>query len=393
MRNCFRKATQWGLLLSILCFGIIIYGNLNIPDTVQVIKDDSEYLPPLFSIDHSNAQDSKQIRFLHSIAVKKSSFEHSKREYAYPSGKAFGIKLYTDGVMIVKTDSVPTKYGSVSPSKTAGLKEGDIILSINDEAIHSNKRTAELFIQSKGTPLHLKVLRDNLCFESDIKPVRSDLDQKFRVGLWVRDSSAGIGTITFYVPELSMFAGLGHAVCDVDTGRILPLSEGEAVSAIVKGSYKGRNGTPGELCGVFTNPSLGNIIGNNETGIYAHSESLTPNEDKIPIAMYYEVQEGPAEILAEVDESGTKKYQVQITKLFSNPDSKQKNLIVKVTDPELIRKTGGIVQGMSGCPIIQNGMLVGAVTHVFVNDPLQGFGIYAQTMMNEIHTLAKQEAS
>ena len=237
--------------------------------------------------------------------------------------------------------------------------------------------------------MRLRIRRESMTFETQLTPIRAQTDGQYRVGIWVRDSSAGIGTLTFFVPQYGMFAGLGHAVCDVDTGQILPLRQGEAVNVRIKGSYKGRSGTPGELCGIFTTEPIGPILRNTETGLYGETDALPSDTEALPIALYYEVRQGEATILADVDENGPRAYRVEITKLFVNPDAHQKNLIVKVTDPSLIEKTGGIVQGMSGCPILQNGMIVGAVTHVFLNDPLQGFGVYAQTMLEEMQQLTR----
>ena len=386
MKRWIRRAAAALTLCCMAAFTAVVYGNWTIPDTVQVLSEDDMFLPKMFT------RDADDVRFLHTVAVKKNSVRVSSRVYAEPLGRAFGIKLYTEGVMVVRADAVDTAEGSVSPAKEAGVRAGDMILSADGQSVHTNHQLAELIMQSRGQPLRLRLRRDGLVFETDLKPVQSALDGQYRAGIWVRDSSAGIGTLTFWVPEYGLFAGLGHAVCDVDTGKLLPLSDGEAVEVEIKGSYKGRDGDPGELCGVFGNRQIGTLLDNTESGVYGAYSGQSGGR-LLPIAMYYEVRQGDATIIAEVDDSGPQAYTVQITKLFSNPDAQQKNLIVKVTDPRLIDKTGGIVQGMSGSPILQNGMIVGAVTHVFVQDPLQGFGVYAQTMLQEMQQLATQAAS
>ena len=388
MQKFFKRFTAVLFLISALLFGAVLYGNLTIPDTIPVLTGGTVHMPSLFSVTASASADSETVRFLETVAVKKSRVEQTERSYAVPLGSAFGIKLYTDGVMIVRADAVPTANGSVSPAQRAGIRAGDMILTVDGKPVHTNASVAALFTESAGQPLRLHMKRETAEFDTILTAVRSAADGKYRAGIWVRDSSAGIGTLTFYVPQSGLFAGLGHAVCDADTGKVLPLSDGEAMDAFIRGSYKGRVGDPGELCGVFGRESIGTLLLNTESGIYGSSAKLPAERDAVPVAMYYEVQEGPATILAEIDESGTREFSVEITKLFSNPDAHQKNLVVKVTDPELIASTGGIVQGMSGSPILQNGMLVGAVTHVFINDPLQGFGIYAQTMLDEIHKLS-----
>lgn len=387
MRKQIRRLTGILLFGCILAFTAVLYGNFAIPDTVQVLSEDDEYLPALYTHDAEN------VRFLRSIAVKKNQIHTTKRIYAEPLGRAFGIKLYTEGVMVVRTDSVDTPQGSVSPAQKADIRAGDMILSVDGNRMHTNREIANTVSQSAGKPMTLRVQRESLIFETELTPVQSALDGQYRAGIWVRDSSAGIGTLTFQVPQYGLFAGLGHAVCDIDTGRLLPLSDGEAVNVTIKGSFKGHAGEPGELCGVFMPGTIGALLGNTESGIYGAYKTEDSAKNLLPVAMYYEVQPGAATILAEVDDSGVQAYSVQITKLFSNPDAQQKNLVVKVTDKRLIEKTGGIVQGMSGSPILQNGMLVGAVTHVFVQDSLQGYGVYAQTMLQEMQQLASRAAS
>ena len=387
MKKRIHRLTAILLLGCFLAFAAVLYGDFVIPDTVQVLSEDDEYLPALYTRDAGN------VRFLHSVAVKKNQVQTAKRIYAEPLGRAFGIKLYTEGVMVVRTDSVDTPQGSVSPAQRADVRAGDMILSVDGQRMHTNREIANVFSRSAGNPLCLRIQRDSLVFETQLTPVQSALDGLYRAGIWVRDSSAGIGTLTFQVPQYGLFAGLGHAVCDIDTGKLLPLADGEAVDVTIKGSCRGRAGEPGELCGVFLPGRIGTLLGNTESGIYGAYPQTTTSGELLPVAMYYEVQPGDATILAEVDDSGVQAYAVQITKLFSNPDAQQKNLIVKVTDRRLIEKTGGIVQGMSGSPILQNGMLVGAVTHVFVQDSLQGYGVYAQTMLQEMQRLTSRAAS
>ena len=388
MQRILQITTRILCLLCILAFAGIGYGRWAIPDTVQVLSEQDDYLPPLYD------DSGRDVRFLRMVAVKRRNVQTTTRVYADPLGSAFGIKLYTDGVLIVRTDTVAGANGAVSPAQQAGIRAGDRILTINGTRVQTNAQTAALLAQSGGKAVTLRLRRETVIFETQLTPVRAETDGKYRVGLWVRDSSAGIGTLTFFVPRYGLFAGLGHAVCDVDTGQIMPLGNGEAVHVSIKGSYKGRSGAPGELCGVFTPDVIGTLLCNTETGVYGSAASMPSPFGTLPVAMYYEVKTGKAEILAEVDENGPRAYAVQITKLFSNPDAHQKNLVVKVTDPDLIEKTGGIVQGMSGSPILQDGMLVGAVTHVFLNDPLQGFGVYAQTMLEEMQSLlpAKEAA-
>lgn len=390
MKRAIQRLSAVLCLLSLFCFSAVLYGRWTIPDTVPVLAGEQPQFPHLYGSPTVSTKP-QQVRFLRSIAVKKSRITSASRVYAVPLGSAFGIKMYTDGVVVVRVDTVPLEHESVSPAQQAGIRTGDRILSANGQPVQTNAQLAQVMIQSAGKSVALRVRRDGLTFDTQLTPVLSVSDGKYHAGIWVRDSSAGIGTLTMYVPSYGLFSGLGHAVCDVDTGQVVPLSSGEAVSAVIKGSYKGRTGTPGELCGVFGDTRLGTLICNTDSGVYGSASSIKSGYAKMPVALYYEVQQGEAQILSQVDGDGTKAYTVEITKLFPNPDAHQKNLIVKVTDPELLQKTGGIVQGMSGSPIIQNGMIVGAVTHVFINDPKQGFGVYAQTMIDEMEKLSNRK--
>ena len=188
--------------------------------------------------------------------------------------------------MIVKTDSVVSSEGIVYPAKRAGIRDGDVILKINDKKVTTNKEVTDIFSSSKGEQMRLLIKRDDVEFETFLSAEYCDTDGKYRAGIWVRDSSAGIGTLTYFDKKSKIFCGLGHAVCDVDTGKILFLSNGEAVDAIIKGSYKGKAGNPGELCGLFGNFTIGNIILNSKTGIYGQAEEMTSNFGVVPVAMF-----------------------------------------------------------------------------------------------------------
>jgi len=284
---------------------------------------------------------------------------------------------------------VQTDKGLVNPAQRAGIKKGDIILKINGLPVSRNNDIASAVEKSNGETIELSVQRGDSVKTVTLLPARSVSDGKLKAGLWVRDSSAGIGTMTFYDEKNGMFAGLGHAVCDVDTGERLVISGGDAVNACVKGCYKGTQGTPGELCGVFTHGDIGQLYENCDKGIYGAYESL-PSRKAVPVALVDEVKEGKAQIVSTVDDNGPQYYDIEITKIYSKTEQ-QRNMVIKVTDKELLEKTGGIVQGMSGSPIVQNGMLIGAVTHVFISDPTQGYAIFAQMMIDESDKIVSQK--
>lgn len=322
---------------------------------------------------------STSVKLFNIFPIKSAKVKVSRRRYVVPGGDAFGIRLYTKGVMVIRVDEVTTSSGSASPGKIAGLKEGDMIISVDGVDVYRNRELSAIFASSGGKALKLVIERDSKRKEISFTPVKCSEDSAFKGGLWIRDSTAGIGTITWYDRSNGIFAGLGHAVCDTDTGEIMPLSGGDAVEARIKGCYKGTGGSAGELCGVFSSGTIGSLYINGETGVYGIMDSVEDNENVVPVALRQEVKTGTAQIICTVDDGGPQKYDIEIEKIINTTDT-QRNLVVRITDDRLLEKTGGIVQGMSGSPILQNGMLVGAVTHVFVDDPTEGYGIFAQNM-------------
>ena len=299
-------------------------------------------------------------------------------------GTPFGVKMFIDGVLVVDFSEIETENGTICPAKSAGLIKGDVIKSIDGTEVFTNEDVSEAIENSGGKTLEVSVLREGNPLSIFITPKMLSDQSGYKAGFWVRDSSAGIGTVTFFDPENLSFGGLGHAVCDADTGKILPFSSGEIVEATITDVHKGIPGDPGELCGAFIGTeNLGTVKINNETGLYGTLEYKIEGID-IPVAPKQEIYEGPAVILSTVDESEAKEYDVVIEKISLSDESMTKNMVIKVTDKELIETTGGIVQGMSGSPIIQDGKLVGAVTHVFVNDPTKGYGIFIENMLEAV---------
>ncbi len=297
------------------------------------------------------------------------------------AGRPFGVKLYTDGVLVVGLGDVETAEGILSPAMEAGIEVGDVVLSVNGQKVMTNEDISHLVNASDGE-LEFEILRKNETHSLKLKPAFTDSGTK--IGMWVRDSTAGIGTITFVDKQTGMFGGLGHGICDVDTGEIMPLLHGSVVRAEVNGVIKGKAGSPGELTGVINDKEeIGTLLVNSETGVYGTLSDLSG----IDTARLYEtgsrssVKTGEAIIICDVGD-GTKEYSVEIEKVY-NGTSKTKNMSIKVTDKDLLSKTGGIVQGMSGSPIIQNGKLIGAVTHVLVNDSERGYAIFIENMLGK----------
>ena len=335
------------------------------------------------------------LKLLGLINIKPVSVQVVDRRVVALCGTPFGIKMVTDGVMVVGTGAVTDcNSRAVSPAQTAGIQEGDIILSINGEKISSKKQLTKLVESSAGQPLSLVVRRGEQLTSLHLSPVRSSLDNSYHLGLWVRDSSAGIGTMTFYDPNNGCFAGLGHAICDVDTGQLMPLSQGEIVEASIIGVHAGKSGSPGQLQGAFvTNRSIGSLYTNSYNGVYGRLMNQPVDAQTIPMAQCQEVRQGPVKILTTVSGQKPQLFDACIEKLSLSQDEPTKNMVLRITDPDLLELSGGIVQGMSGSPIIQDGMLVGAVTHVFVNDPTRGYGIFAENMDNTLLTVAAASQS
>lgn len=288
------------------------------------------------------------LKLLGLINIKPVSVQVVDRRVVALCGTPFGIKMVTDGVMVVGTGAVTDcNSRAVSPAQTAGIQEGDIILSINGEKISSKKQLTKLVESSAGQPLSLVVRRGEQLTSLHLSPVRSSLDNSYHLGLWVRDSSAGIGTMTFYDPNNGCFAGLGHAICDVDTGQLMPLSQGEIVEASIIGVHAGKSGSPGQLQGAFVaNRSIGSLYTNSYNGVYGRLLSQPVDAQTIPMAQCQEVRQEPVKILTTVSGQKPQLFDACIEKLSLSQDEPTKNMVLRITDPDLLELSGGIVQGM-----------------------------------------------
>ena len=300
-----------------------------------------------------------------------------------PSGECIGVKMYTDGLMVVDTSAVTDKNGRKIDIATAyGIEKGDIITKINGKKTQTSEMLSESISESCGNDITLTVRRGGKEEDKTITP--ADTVDGFKLGLWLRDSTAGLGTITFY--KDNQFAALGHGICDVDTGSIMPISRGIIQKCTVTSVEKGSSGSPGAISGDINGIEVGKITQNTEHGLFGSLNS--PCKGKaLPVAEKKEIKTGDAKILADVDGNGVKEYSIEIKRIFPSVKG-TKDMVINVTDDQLIAKTGGIIQGMSGSPIIQNGKLVGAVTHVFVNDPTRGYGIFIENMLVEAEKIS-----
>lgn len=301
-----------------------------------------------------------------------------------PMGKAVGIKLYSDGVVVVGLSPIETSGGTTAPAKDCGLQAGDIITHINSQEVDSIEDVTAVLCTLEDSQMTIRAIRDEEEIQLTTQAVQCSTDGSYKLGAWVRDSMGGIGTMTYYDPETNTFGALGHGINDMDTTQQMPLLTGSILPAEVTAVTQGTSGSPGSLHGAFdTTTDLGTLTANTDHGIFGQldCEAMVEGMVAIPVATASEVTTGPATILSNVGGNDVAEYQVEITRLYSTTTSDGRDLLITITDPDLLATTGGIVQGMSGSPILQNGKVVGAVTHVFVNDPTQGYGILMERML------------
>ncbi|MFV0516810.1 MAG: SpoIVB peptidase [Aminipila sp.] len=305
-----------------------------------------------------------------------------------PGGQSIGVKMDVKGVLIVGLQEIETITGEVvNPGILSGLQIGDTILEINGQKVYRATEVQSIVNKTRGEVL-LKLQRKNDIMEISLTPVVAKSDNMYKLGIWVKDKTAGIGTLTFYDPQNNNYGALGHAITDPETGSILSVADGELVNSKVESVKQGKVGEPGEIRGIFyeADDPLGSLNKNTEFGIFGklYEKTDSPYFDKpLPVGYQDFVKPGPAYILTTLDNNQVECYEIEIEKVNRQNKPNTKSMTIKVTDDRLLQKSGGIVQGMSGSPIIQNGRLVGAVTHVFVNNPQKGYGIFIEWMLEE----------
>lgn len=392
-----KKAIRiFDVILFFICaviFGVIIWGNAALPSGVVTYDGNSEPLAKVFTytgkstslaVDKQTATPRREnLKLFGIIPVKEVTVTEKAEQKVMVSGEVFGIKLYTDGVIVVGIQEVQTDLGKKSPSGSAGIEVGDIIVAIDGENVYTSDQVQSILGANNGGSFEVKIKRGERYRDYTVTPVYCEREGCYKAGMWVRDSTAGIGTITFYNKQSGIFAALGHQINDIDTKEIMPMLDGEAVKATVSKIEKSTRGTTGSLECDFTNQTLGKLLSNTDCGIYGAYAEVSECAKEYPVAAIQEVKKGKATLISTVEKGQPKKYEIEITHIGFNENNREKNMIVKVTDKDLIDKTGGIVQGMSGSPIIQNGKLVGALTHVIVGNPQKGYAVFAQTMAEE----------
>lgn len=340
-----------------------------------------------------------ELRLLGLIPVRKMKVHVLPELRVVPGGHSLGVKLRPNGVIVVGFTPVMNAKGQIcQPANDAGIEIGDTICKIDGKKISSAEDISEIINKTdkEKAAFILTIKRNNKIINKSIKAIRNKKGV-LQLGLWVRDIAAGVGTLTFYDPKTGFYGALGHLISDADTGKTIEVGKGEIIRSKVSSISPGKKNHPGEKRGVFIEEEnvIGNIIANTDFGIFGKSyyKITNPIYPTLPIAPATQAHIGEAKILTVVDDEKIEEFSIKIQKIIRQPYPNAKGMIIQITDPKLLKKTGGIVQGMSGSPIIQDGYIIGAVTHVFVNDPTKGYGVFAEWMFEEMSKLSDKTQS
>lgn len=359
------------------------------PGSAKAINTNNEALAqaqgPQLTLNTKNAGSyDVRLNLLGVLPVKTIQVNVVEKNRVIPCGNTVGIKINTKGVLVVGISFVEDENQvKHSPAKDAGLKAGDVILKVDETPVKNAQHFGSLIQAKKGEPVTVEYVRDQQVSKTQLSAIFSD--GSYKIGAWVRDSTAGIGTVTFIKPDTNVFAALGHGISDTDTGQLLKVANGGITHCQITSVIFADKGAPGELKGVFSDNDIGSILENSPVGLYGKGKLENfPNHEPVEIATRFETRTGSAQMLCSIDSDKVEAYDIEIEKVMTS-SSDGKGMIIKVVDPRLLAKTGGIVQGMSGSPIMQGGKLVGAVTHVFVNDPTRGYGIFVELMMDKAY--------
>ena len=326
------------------------------------------------------------------IPVKEIDVNVIPKTKVVPMGNLIGAKLYTSGVLVVGMSEIQgDDQQKHKPYEGSGIEEGDMIVEMDSKKIANTDELVETVNSSKGKAIQIKYVRNDEIITTGIQPIKSE-DNEYKLGLWVRDAAAGVGTLTFYEPSTGKFAALGHGIVDVDTGDIINIANGELVTSNLVAIKKGEKGTPGEIKGsIDSGVTIGNISKNTNFGVFglvSNKNNLNLNGAKeYEVALRSEIQTGEAEIICELENEKKEQYKIEISKIYTSNNYDNKSMMIKITDERLLQKTGGIIQGMSGSPIIQNGKFVGAITNVLVSDPTTGYAIFGDLMVKQMKSV------
>lgn len=381
------------LLMTPILFLILITAVclIKLPDKIYTKND--ETVPSIAPIGNTitkvdDDSNKYEIKFLGMIPLKSVEVEKIKDLELYPGGVPIGVRVSSEGVLVVGYSDIEiNNEKEESPGKVGGLEIGDVILKINGIEMHNSRDLVKAIKQSEKDSIKVDILRhgENI---TKIVTLKKENNKEYKIGLWIRDSTAGVGTMTFYDDTSKKFGALGHPITDSDTNEPFLIKDGDVIESSIISIRKGEKGSPGELKGIFINESnpTGEIDKNTQSGIFGqlNSNILQKSDIKrLKVGFRDEIVPGKAKIITTIDENGPQEYEIEIEKLLNQNVASSKSMVIKVTDPRLLEKTGGIVQGMSGSPIIQNNKIVGAVTHVLINKPDTGYGIYIEWMLQD----------
>lgn len=391
----YRKFLWYALVGTLLSLFILIYGTMkdHIPDEIFVYADEETdwetfFQEPLISYDETvevSQNGSYQIRckWLGVLPLKTIKVHTVEKQEVLVSGSPVGIYMETKGVLVIDSGEITDREGIRRTPAEHIIQSGDYICEIDGKVLTGKRQLMQLVRENQGEPMELQVIRHQETIKLEMTPVETE-DGSYKLGIWVRDNIQGIGTLTYVEPN-GTFGALGHGISDADTGERLEISDGDLYRADILSIRKGTAGTPGELRGVINyreENRIGTICGNSQYGIRGQMEpgKYTESMKKIPTGLKQEIQTGKAEIRCDIGD-GIREYQCEILEIDSNARDTNKCFVLRITDDDFLSRTGGIVQGMSGSPVLQNGKLIGAITHVFVNDPTKGYGIFIENMM------------
>ena len=343
---------------------------------------------------NNNGEAKIGINLLGLVPIKKVNLNVVEDRHVIAGGEALGVKLNMKGVLVVGTSEIEGLDGKkYNPALDSGIKVGDSITHIDNVKVKDAQNVIDILNKIGNKNVSIVFERDNKEIKTELKPIKSKQDNSYRLGIWVRDKTAGIGTLTFYDEKSNKFGALGHSITDSDTGKLMNSENGEIMKAQVSSIEQGEKGNPGEIRGMFfeSKDVLGKIESNTQFGVYGdvNIKETKIRKDSFPIALQNEIKVGKAYILSTIENDKVEEYEVEVIKVEKQHSPETKSMVIQVTDKELLSKTGGIVRGMSGSPIIQNGKIIGAVTHVFVNDPTKGYGVFIEWMIKEADSLYK----
>ena len=408
------KKIKLVLLLLILiiayCYSLII-GYL--PDQIILFEGEKLDIPSFFGINFSMEDEDgvietssnisenisedigvskMNVNLFNQLSIKDIDVSILPKTTVIPVGNLAGVKLYTNGVLVVGMSEIQGEDNKMyKPYEKTGIEEGDTIIAVNNQTIHSTEDLISCVNKSLGNEVEIDFVRDNEALQCSMTPVKTQ-GEEYKLGLWVRDSAAGVGTVTFYEPESKTFAALGHGIVDIDTKQLINISSGEFVTTKILNIQKGEKGEPGRIQGTIDNqPNIGTIYKNTKFGIYGKVDNLLPlnlnNSKEMEVALRDEIHTGKATILATLEKGKTQEYDIEIKKIFKENNYDNKSMQIKIVDGDLLEKTGGIIQGMSGSPIIQDGKFIGAVTHVLVNNPQEGYAVFGDIMIKQLKSI------